>query len=202
MTNGEIDNYTLTCSPTIGLLPMVLEAEDRNVTLPMFVPGTTYTCSLRASNGGGLGSPAVDTATTLEEGNQHRVLHICIIFICACNTLCCQLQPPLHSTSAPGTPPENVQVTARDSSSVVVSWQEPAEPNGRITHYTVYVNGSADMTSGPVLTHIISGLSPAQLVRVRVSASTQAGEGPQSNETAGMSQDGSKSSHSDFKLSE
>ena len=36
VTNGEIDNYTLTCSPTIGLLPIVLEAEDHNVTLPMF----------------------------------------------------------------------------------------------------------------------------------------------------------------------
>ena len=202
MTNGEIDNYTLTCSPTIGLLPIVLEATVNNVTLPMFVPGTTYTCSLRASNGGGLGSPAVDTATTLEEGRQHRVQHICVIFTCACYVVNCQ--SPLHSTSAPGTPPENVQVTAQDSSSVVVSWQEPAEPNGQITHYTVYVNGSAggSMTSGPVLTHIISGLSPAQLVRVRVSASTQAGEGPQSNESSGMSQDGSKCSHAGFKLSE
>ena len=202
VTNGEIDNYTLTCSPTIGLLPLVLEAEDRNVTVPMFVPGTTYTCSLRASNGGGFGSPAMDTVTTLEEGRQHNTesnLH----FTCA-TFLCCQLQPPLHSTAAPSTPPENVQITARDSSSVTVSWQEAAEPNGRITHYTVYVNGSADgsRTSGPVLTHIISGLSPAQLVRVRVSASTQAGEGPQSNESSGMSQDGSKCSHTGFKLLE
>ena len=115
-----------------------------------------------------------------------------LVLVPLCYVVNCQ--SPLHSTSAPGTPPENVQVTAQDSSSVVVSWQEPTEPNGRITHYTVYVNGSADgsMTSGPVLTHIISGLSPAQLVRVRVSASTLAGEGPQSNETAGMSRDGSK----------
>ena len=200
VTNGEIDTYTLTCSPTIGLLPIVLEAEDRNITIPMFVPGTTYTCSLRASNGGGLGSPARDTATALEEGNSHH--YIKSIYLTLCYVVNCQ--SPLHSTLAPGTPPENVQVTARDSSSVAVSWQEPAEPNGQITHYTVYVNGSADgsRTSGPVLTHIISGLSPAQLVRVRVSASTLAGEGPQSNEESGMSQDGSKCSHTDFKLSE
>ena len=92
VTNGEIDNYTLTCSPTIGLLPMVLEATVNNITLPMFVPGTTYNCSLRASNGGGLGSPAMYTATTPEEGRQHTTQHICIIFTCACNTLlCCQL---------------------------------------------------------------------------------------------------------------
>ena len=70
VTNGQIDNYTLTCSPTIDLLPLVLEAAVFNTTLPMFIPGTTYTCSLRASNGGGLGSPAMDTATTLEEGGQ------------------------------------------------------------------------------------------------------------------------------------
>ena len=65
------------------------------------------------------------------------------------------------------------------------------------------MNGSADgsRTSGPVLIHIISSLSPAQLVRVRVSASTRAGKGPQSNESSGMSQDGSKCSHTDFKLS-
>ena len=74
VTNGEIDNYTLTCSPTIDLLPIVLEATVNNITLPMFVPGTTYTCSLRASNGGGgLGSPAVDTVTTLEEGRQQNI---------------------------------------------------------------------------------------------------------------------------------
>ena len=72
VTNGEIDNYTLTCSSTIDLLPMVLEATIDNVTIPMFIPGTTYTCSLRASNGGGLGSPAMYTATTLEEGRQHN----------------------------------------------------------------------------------------------------------------------------------
>ena len=123
-----------------------------------------------------------------------------LVLVTLCYVVSCQ--PLLHSTSAPGTPPENVQVTAQDSSSVVVSWQEPAEPNGRITHYTVYVNGSVDgsRTSGPVLTHIISGLSPAQRVHVKVSASTQAGEGPQSNESAGMSQDGSKCSHTGFKL--
>ena len=81
VTNGEIDNYTLTCSPTIGLLPLVLEAEDRNVTLPMFVPGTTYTCSLQASNGGGLGSPATYIATTLEEG-KYKFIYINIYISC------------------------------------------------------------------------------------------------------------------------
>ena len=89
MPNGEIDNYTLTCSPTIGLLPLVLEATVNNVTIPMFVPGTTYMCSLRASNDGGLGSPAMDTVTTLEEGRQHNTesnLHF------TCNTLlCCKM---------------------------------------------------------------------------------------------------------------
>ena len=75
VTNGEIDNYTLTCSPKIDLLPIVLEATVNNVTLPMFVPGTTYTCSLQASNGGGLGSPATYIATTLEEG-KYKFIYI------------------------------------------------------------------------------------------------------------------------------
>ena len=82
VTNGEIDNYTLTCSPTIDLLPTVFEATIRNTTLPMFVPGTTYTCSLRASNGGGLGSPAMDTTTTLEEGGQNGVQYMYYIYVC------------------------------------------------------------------------------------------------------------------------
>ena len=135
-------------------------------------------------------------------GSTEYSIFILYLLVTLCYVVNCH--SPLHSTSAPRTPPENVQVTARDSSSVVVSWQEPAEPNGRITHYTVYVNGSADgsRTSGPVLKLTISGLSPAQLVRVNVSASTLAGEGPQSNETAGVSQDGSKCSHTGFKLSE
>ena len=90
MTNGEIDDYTLTCSPTIDLLPLVLEAAVFNTTLPMFVPGSTYTCSLRASNGGGLGSPAMVTATTLEEGGQHRDQHMYyqeFITIRVCNSI-------------------------------------------------------------------------------------------------------------------
>ena len=94
MTNGEIDNYTLTCSPTIDLLPLILEATVNNVTLPMFVPGTTYTCSLRASNGGGLGSPAMDTVTTLEEGRQQSTKsYLHFIFD---SLSCCLLSQPLE----------------------------------------------------------------------------------------------------------
>ena len=93
MTNGEIDNYTLTCSPTIDLLPLVLEATVNNVTLPMFVPGTIYTCSLRAANGGGLGSPTMYTATTLEEGGQQSTKsYLHFIFD---SLSCCLLSQPL-----------------------------------------------------------------------------------------------------------
>ena len=99
VTNGEIDNYTLTCSPTIDLLPIVLEATVNNITLPMFVPGTTYNCSLRASNGGGIGSPAMYTTTTLEEGNSHhhiKSIYLTLCYVVNCNLFFISLQPLVH----------------------------------------------------------------------------------------------------------
>ena len=53
---------------------------------------------------------------------------------------------------------------------------------GAITHYTIYVDGVGENTNGPVSSYVITGLDSFQVVSVRVSAHTAAGEGSMSQE--------------------
>ena len=77
------------------------------------------------------------------------------------------------------------------SSSVLVTWTAPSLPNGIIVHYTLYVDyadGSAIVEVNTLSVHsnyTIDDLQPYQLVRVQVSASTAAGEGPLSTPAMG-----------------
>ena len=88
-------------------------------------------------------------------------------------------------SAAPGSPPQNVSLMAESSSTVLVTWLEPDEPNGVIILYTVYVNGRIDgTTEGAVTMYTITDLLPYQLVTVSVSAHTAKGEGPESNATS------------------
>ena len=67
----------------------------------------------------------------------------------------------------------------------MISWTPPATPNGVITKYTVYDNGTeACVNDGFNNSCEIIGLSVHQLVYVQVSASTNAGEGPLSEAVA------------------
>ena len=68
---------------------------------------------------------------------------------------------------------------------MLVTWVEPAVPNGVIILYTVYVIGSmGGTTEGTVTMYTITDLLPYQLVTVSVSAHTAVGEGPESNATS------------------
>ncbi|XP_064396201.1 uncharacterized protein LOC135343155 [Halichondria panicea] len=72
------------------------------------------------------------------------------------------------------------------ATTLTLSWDPPAEPNGVIITYTLYVdyrNGTItkSTTSPERLTFSIYILSPYQTVSVQVSASTSVGEGPPSN---------------------
>ncbi|XP_039618112.1 phosphatidylinositol phosphatase PTPRQ [Polypterus senegalus] len=66
------------------------------------------------------------------------------------------------------------------SSSVLVSWKAPYRPNGRITHYTVYgmdlFTNEAFQKSTNETSIILSGLKKYGLYKLRVAASTAAGE--------------------------
>lgn len=46
------------------------------------------------------------------------------------------------SPSGPSTPPEELQLNALDSSSVLVSWRPPLEPNGIIISYWILYSGN------------------------------------------------------------
>lgn len=50
--------------------------------------------------------------------------------------------PVLLSPPGPSTPPEELQLSALDSSSVLVSWRPPLEPNGIITSYKILYSGN------------------------------------------------------------
>ena len=80
----------------------------------------------------------------------------------------------------PAAPPHNISVNNESAYELIVYWTPPLAPNGIITLYTVYVNGSvACVTSDTNCT--VSGLLPYQLAYVRVSANTSVGEGPYSS---------------------
>ena len=97
--------------------------------------------------------------------------------------------------TVPGDAPMNVKVEGSSSSSVLVTWFPPSVPNGMITSYTLYINytdGSPIDTiqfSGSTATYTVSGLQPYQLVKVHISASTSAGDGPTSELTLGRAKE-------------
>lgn len=71
----NIESYTIECNPrfqeeitiTVPLPGSITLAED-------FLPGTTYTCSVYATNALGDGVAAVQTATTLEGSYCHHLI--------------------------------------------------------------------------------------------------------------------------------
>lgn len=50
--------------------------------------------------------------------------------------------PVLLSPAGPSTPPEELQLSALDSSSVLASWRPPLEPNGIIISYRILFSGN------------------------------------------------------------
>lgn len=54
----------------------------------------------------------------------------------------CPPNSPVPSSTGPSTPPEELQLNALDSSSVLVSWRPPLEPNGIIIAYRLLFSGN------------------------------------------------------------
>ena len=65
----DIDFFVVNCEPRFQHDITVMIMDGFSVTLEEFLPGTTYTCTVRA---GELGAPAMQTATT-EEGMLSNV---------------------------------------------------------------------------------------------------------------------------------
>ncbi|XP_016339147.1 phosphatidylinositol phosphatase PTPRQ-like [Sinocyclocheilus anshuiensis] len=81
---------------------------------------------------------------------------------------------------------QNVSYQNLTSTSIRVTWEPPLNPNGKITHYTVYAQNlltnqqlrqMADTT-----TEVLTGLDKYSSYKVRVAASTAVGESPLTDE--------------------
>ena len=67
------------------------------------------------------------------------------------------------------------------ATTLTLSWDPPAEPNGVIITYTLYVDYLNETTTNiitPSAPFLLSPLRPYQTISVQVSASTSVGEGP------------------------
>ncbi len=72
------------------------------------------------------------------------------------------------------------------ATTLTLSWDPPAEPNGVIITYTLYVDYLNETTTNfptPSAPFLLSPLRPYQTVSVQVSASTSVGEGPRTPPT-------------------
>ncbi|XP_072008697.1 receptor-type tyrosine-protein phosphatase delta isoform X38 [Engystomops pustulosus] len=111
------------------------------------------------------------------------------------------------SEQAPSSAPRNVQARMLSSSTILVQWEEPEEPNGQIQGYRVYY--TMDPTqhinswtkSNIADSHIttIGSLVPQKTYSVKVLAFTSVGDGPLSNEIQVITQTGVPSQPLNFK---
>uniref|UniRef100_A0A3Q3LVI0 Fibronectin type-III domain-containing protein n=1 Tax=Labrus bergylta TaxID=56723 RepID=A0A3Q3LVI0_9LABR len=89
----------------------------------------------------------------------------------------------------PSTPPEELQLSALDSSSVLVSWRPPLEPNGIIVSYKILYSGNLSQPEhmwenlfqdGKITSVEVEGLSSDTRYFFKLGASTEVGAGPYS----------------------
>lgn len=89
----------------------------------------------------------------------------------------------------PSSPPEELQLNALDSSSVLVSWRPPLQPNGIISSYTILYSINLSLSEhmwnnlsqdGTIASVEIRGLSSGTQYFFKLGASTEMGSGPYS----------------------
>nr|XP_046232193.1 immunoglobulin superfamily DCC subclass member 4 isoform X2 [Scatophagus argus] len=89
----------------------------------------------------------------------------------------------------PSTPPEELQLSALDSTSVLVSWRPPLEPNGIIISYRILYSGNLSQPEhlwenlsqdGSITSVEVQGLSSGTRYFFKLGASTEVGPGPYS----------------------
>ncbi|XP_054626764.1 immunoglobulin superfamily DCC subclass member 4 isoform X1 [Dunckerocampus dactyliophorus] len=89
----------------------------------------------------------------------------------------------------PSSPPDELQLSALDSSSVLVSWRPPLEPNGVIVSYRILYSGNFSLPEdlwknlsqeGSITSVVVRGLSSDSHYFFRLVASTEVGPGPYS----------------------
>ncbi|XP_061734008.1 immunoglobulin superfamily DCC subclass member 4 [Nerophis ophidion] len=89
----------------------------------------------------------------------------------------------------PSSPPDELQLSVFDSSSVLVSWRPPLEPNGVIASYRILYSGNLSQPEdmwknlsqyGSITSVVVRGLSSGSRYFFKLGASTEVGLGPYS----------------------
>lgn len=104
------------------------------------------------------------------------------------------------SEQAPSSAPRNVQARMLSSTTILVQWEEPEEPNGQIQGYRVYYTMDPTqhvnnwMKHNVADSHIttIGNLVPQKTYSVKVLAFTSVGDGPLSSDIQVITQTGGK----------
>uniref|UniRef100_A0A8C5LZG6 Receptor-type tyrosine-protein phosphatase S n=1 Tax=Leptobrachium leishanense TaxID=445787 RepID=A0A8C5LZG6_9ANUR len=108
---------------------------------------------------------------------------------------------------APSSAPRNVQARMLSSTTILVQWEEPEEPNGQIQGYRVYytmdptqhINSWTKYNVADSQITTIGNLVPQKTYSVKVLAFTSVGDGPLSNEIQVITQTGVPSQPLNFK---
>ncbi|XP_075683294.1 receptor-type tyrosine-protein phosphatase delta isoform X38 [Rhinoderma darwinii] len=111
------------------------------------------------------------------------------------------------SEQAPSSAPRNVQARMLSSTTILVQWEEPEEPNGQIQGYRVYytmdptqhINSWTKYNVADSQITTIGNLVPQRTYLVKVLAFTSVGDGPLSNEIQVITQTGVPSQPLNFK---
>ena len=106
-------------------------------------------------------------------------------FFSICTVSCCEC---IFFTTAPASPPTNVNATAQSPTSILVTWEDvlTINQNGIITGYQVeysqstFGNTTQNITVGDVRSVLLIDLEEYVEYSIRVRASTTAGYGPYS----------------------
>ncbi|XP_076346267.1 tyrosine-protein phosphatase Lar-like isoform X2 [Tachypleus tridentatus] len=107
----------------------------------------------------------------------------------------------------PGSAPRNVNARPLSSSTVVIQWDPPKEPNGQVTGYKVYYTTSPNLPTNTWSTQTvdrnllttISDMTPHTIYTIRVQAFTSRGPGPFSAPVQVKTQQGVPSQPCDLK---
>ncbi|XP_061485679.1 receptor-type tyrosine-protein phosphatase delta isoform X6 [Rhineura floridana] len=102
------------------------------------------------------------------------------------------------SEQAPSSAPRNVQARMLSSTTILVQWEEPEEPNGQIQGYRVYYTMDPSQHANSWLKHnvadshitTIGNLTPHKTYSVKVLAFTSVGDGPLSSDIQVITQTG------------
>jgi len=90
--------------------------------------------------------------------------------------------------SFPESPPFQIQVTAVSETELILNWDSPAIPNGKITKYSVLIDMMDEQEVEDAFTRV-KGLSPGVSYSFRIRARTSVGYGPYSEVVRGRTLD-------------